>query len=1104
MLKIVTHNEAMKIIQNTFDTVHPTEGYNHWFPFSVLCCLLLTLGQVTKSRAQTGLAGVDNGLVAWLDASDVDGDGNAANQPADGTQIATWSDKSGVGNDATALRSQQSATVAHMFTYNLAPLNTAPVIDTDSVTLPGLMEDVVSNNNPGILVSDLLSGTVSDADNDNVGVAVISRDAENGTWQFFEGTTWWNFDRHAEASDNQSLLLSHSTMIRFIPANNFDGTATFTYRAWDQTTGTGNDVANTATNGGATAFSSTTGTASVSFAPINDAPIINSEVGIPVIEFDGANDYLSFPIGEFGGDFTVEARVYVQQYQSWSRIFDIGNGQGIDDLAGGFLGGSSFLFLGVRGQSGASNATSYTYNFPTGQWKHVAFVSDGQGTSYIYVDGVEILAEASSYTADNLVRVSNYFAKSNYGQDAYFRGSMREFRIWDVARYQGDIDEFKDKPLQGNEDGLIVYYRTTEKSGLTLEDASGNGNDGTLENGAAWATYGEPLKNLLVTEDTETVVPGFDVIEADARNDKVTLTLSSVKGTLKFLTNISGGIGSSDIAGNNTTSVTINATVAQINKNFSDDGFIFVPDANYYGAGKVQMSISDNGFSGAGGPLSGTYEFDVTIVPVNDPPYITSTAITAAEQDKLYRYTVIAEDPYDLSDVLTFSSPVLPTWLTIDSLTGALSGTPTSSDIGDHQVTVRVSDGTDYDEQVFTIKVSKLNTVPIITAQLSFGIDENSAKGSSVGKATASDVDGDTLSNWVIVAGNPDDAFSIDPVTGEITVNNPAALDYEATTTFDLEVTVSDGKGRSEKQIVKINLNNINEPPVITAQASFGIDENSAKGSSVGKATASDVDGDALSNWAIVGGNSGDAFSIDLATGEITVKNPAALDYEKTKTFTLQITVSDGNNTSAVQTIAINLDNVNELPVIAEGVVAEIGENSPNDAVVVSLAGTDPEGDQLTNWTIAEGNADRVFAIDPVTGVITVKDNTNLDFETRPEYTLTISVSDGISITTQTVTIRVQDTPENADGNPVIFTAFSPNDDGVNDTWTIPNLERYPRSMVKVFNSDGIELYTNVGYTTKWDGTYQGRVMPLGTYYYLIKLNDESKTIYKGHLMIIN
>ncbi len=991
-----------------------------------------------------------------------------------------------------------TATAANLFTYNLAP-----VIATENVTLPGLMEDVASNNNPGMLISDLLSGTVSDADNDDIGIAVISRDADNGTWQFFENNIWWNFDRHAEASDNQSLLLSHSTMIRFIPANNFDGTATFIYRAWDQTTGTDHNVASTTTRGGSTAFSTATGTASISFTPINDAPIINSQVGVPVIEFDGANDYISFPTGEFGGDFTVEARVYVLQHQTWSRIFDMGNGQGVDNLAGGFFGASSELFLGVQDQSGSSNARSQYY-FPVGQWKHVAFVSDGQGTSYIYIDGVEVMANAGSYTARDIVRMTNYFAKSNYGQDSYFRGSMREFRIWDVARSQSDIAKFKDRPLQGNENGLKVYYKTTEKSGLTLHDASGNGNDGTLENGAAWATYGEPLKNLIVTEDTETVIPGFDIIEADAGNNKVTLTLSSEKGILKFLGNIPGGLTASDISNNNTTQVTINATVAQINKNFSDDGFIFVPDANYNGAGKVQMFISDNGFTGSGGPLSGTYNFDVTVLPVNDPPRITSTAITAAEQDKLYSYTVIAEDPYDPSDVLTFSAPMLPSWLTIDPQTGVLSGTPASSDIGDHQVTVRVSDGTDYDEQVFIVKVSKLNVVPVIAAQQSFTIDEHSVKGTSVGKAMANDTDGDVLSNWIIEAGNTDNAFSIDPVTGEITVNNPSALDYEATATFDLEITVSDGKGTSTRQIVKINLNNVNEPPVITAQLTFGIDENSAKGTSVGIITASDEDGDVLSNWAIVGGNKDDAFSINPTTGEITVKKPAALDYEKNKTFVLQITVSDGNNTSTVQTVTINLEDVNEAPVIVKGVAAEIEENSPDNTVVVSLAGTDPEGDQLTNWAIVEGNTGGVFAIDPTTGVIMIKDNTKLDFETMAEYTLTISVSDGINTTTQTVTIRIKDIPENTDGNPVIFTAFSPNGDGVNDTWAIPNLGSYPKSVVKVFNSDGIALFSNVGYTTKWDGTYKGRVMPLGTYYYLIKLNDESKTIYKGHLMIID
>lgn len=66
--------------------------------------------------------------------------------------------------------------------------------------------------------------------------------------------------------------------------------------------------------------------------------------------------------------------------------------------------------------------------------------------------------------------------------------------------------------------------------------------------------------------------------------------------------------------------------------------------------------------------------------------------------------------------------------------------------------------------------------------------------------------------------------------------------------------------------------------------------------------------------------------------------------------------------------------------------------------------------------------------------------------------------------------------------------AFSPNDDGLNDTWVIRGLEKYPDTKVKVFNRWGNTLFADeMGYNTPWDGTTSnGEQLPFGTYYYVI------------------
>lgn len=74
--------------------------------------------------------------------------------------------------------------------------------------------------------------------------------------------------------------------------------------------------------------------------------------------------------------------------------------------------------------------------------------------------------------------------------------------------------------------------------------------------------------------------------------------------------------------------------------------------------------------------------------------------------------------------------------------------------------------------------------------------------------------------------------------------------------------------------------------------------------------------------------------------------------------------------------------------------------------------------------------------------------------------------------------------------NIVIPNAFSPNGDGINETWSIPALAALPNCVVEVFDRGGRQIFKSRGYTTDWDGKYNGKPLPVGTYYYIIQTND--------------
>lgn len=82
-----------------------------------------------------------------------------------------------------------------------------------------------------------------------------------------------------------------------------------------------------------------------------------------------------------------------------------------------------------------------------------------------------------------------------------------------------------------------------------------------------------------------------------------------------------------------------------------------------------------------------------------------------------------------------------------------------------------------------------------------------------------------------------------------------------------------------------------------------------------------------------------------------------------------------------------------------------------------------------------------------------------------------------------------------------IADVLTPNGDGANDEWVIGGLEFFPNSMVQVYNRWGQLLFESRGYATRWDGTWNGRQLPVADYYYVITY-DESQDPLTGTVTI--
>lgn len=78
---------------------------------------------------------------------------------------------------------------------------------------------------------------------------------------------------------------------------------------------------------------------------------------------------------------------------------------------------------------------------------------------------------------------------------------------------------------------------------------------------------------------------------------------------------------------------------------------------------------------------------------------------------------------------------------------------------------------------------------------------------------------------------------------------------------------------------------------------------------------------------------------------------------------------------------------------------------------------------------------------------------------------------------------------------------FTPNGDGLNDTFTIPGLDRFEANELTIFNRWGSTVYEKKGYKNEWDGSQLNE----GTYFYLLKIKTAGNKweVYKGYVTII-
>ena len=223
-------------------------------------------------------------------------------------------------------------------------------------------------------------------------------------------------------------------------------------------------------------------------------------------------------------------------------------------------------------------------------------------------------------------------------------------------------------------------------------------------------------------------------------------------------------------------------------------------------------------------------------------------------------------------------------------------------------------------------------------------VDENSAAGTVVAKLASVDAEGNSGGSvsYRIVdnSGNPVSDSNFEIIGDEIRVKAGADIDYEANTSHDLRVEVTDADGETYAEVITVSVNNLmDETPTDIDATGGSVDENAAQGTVVATLSTVDADTGDTFTYQIVdgGGNPVSDGNFEIVGDEIRVKAGADIDFETDPTHDLRIEVTDSGGNSYIETVTVTVNDLNE---------HSVGTVSDSDASANQVSENAAVGDQ--------------------------------------------------------------------------------------------------------------------------------------------------------------
>jgi len=382
-------------------------------------------------------------------------------------------------------------------------------------------------------------------------------------------------------------------------------------------------------------------------------------------------------------------------------------------------------------------------------------------------------------------------------------------------------------------------------------------------------------------------------------------------------------------------------------------------------------------------------------------------------------------------------------------------------------------------EKDFTITVANVNEAPTALALSNTSVLENAASGTTVGTLAGTDADAGDTHTYTLVTGTGSTDNASFTITGT-TLSTAAVFNFEAKNSYAVRVRVTDAGGLSFERAFTITVTDVNEAPTLTAITDRRV-YNVSTSQVVNLAGITAGPETAQTTTTSVSTSNPAAFSaINVVGTQIQFTLAAGIATPQDVVVTVRVRdnggVANGGVDSVVRTFRLGID---PMPVAAA---------SPNLITLGATSQLSAAGANAVNYTwVAVGG----------TGIVGSGATINVRPAGTTTYAVVVTNSFGYQATVPvllTVIVDYKLVPNNL---------VTPNGDGVNDRWVIPNIDMYPDNEVMVYDKAGRVVFAKRGYNNEWDGTVNGTKLKEDAYYYVIKFNKDGALPIRGYVSIV-